>query len=54
MLNRIMIPGVVTMPSVSLGGPYPKCPKCQKGELVPTMIYEGSISWSCTNCGHAI
>jgi len=38
------------MSNVTLGGPYPKCPKCDKGDLVPIVIDEsGYITWRCTN-----
>jgi len=37
------------MSNITLGGPYPKCPVCEKGSLVPTHISEDYIMWKCTN-----
>jgi len=38
------------MSNITLGGPYPKCPVCERGNLVPTSISEdGFITWDCTN-----
>jgi hypothetical protein len=38
------------MSNVILGGPYPKCPVCGIGNLVPIHIGEdGHIMWKCTN-----
>ena len=42
------------MASFSIGGPYPTCPKCPKGTLVPTDINDGMITWSCTNCDNKV
>lgn len=44
--------------SISVGGPYPACPKCRKGNLVPILITDEDgdtgIDWECTNCGHRV
>jgi len=44
--------------SISIGGPYPSCPKCGKGNLVPILITDENgdtgIDWECTNCGHRV
>ena len=42
------------MVGVSIGGPYPTCPKCSKGNLVPTSIGDGMITWTCTLCGYEV
>ena len=43
---------------LQVGGPYPKCPRCEKGSLVPSFITEGGgdsiIIWRCTNCNYRV
>lgn len=50
--------GTMEKISISIGGPYPLCPKCEEGNFVPVLITEENgdtgIDWECTNCGHRV
>ncbi len=56
--ERIEVSSTMKEMSISIGGPYPTCPKCGKGNLVPILITDEDgdtgIDWECTNCGHRV
>lgn len=52
-INRQL--GLYDVEAVSMADLFPKCPKCDKGNLVPFSRGQDIFEiWKCTNCAYTI